>query len=64
MADVDFKIPETRGGTHRTRYYGHLEDITEEVIKLAYKAREKSGHSMHDWLDEIIKDSALKELRK
>ena len=64
VADVDFKIPGARGGTHRTRYYGHLEGITEEVIELAYKAREKSGHSMHDWLDEIIKDAALKELRK
>jgi len=63
-ANIDFKIPGVRGGTHRSRYYGHSEGITKEALELAFKAREKSGESMHDWLDTTIKNAALKELDK
>ena len=34
-ADFDFEIPGVRGGTHRTRYYGHLEGVDNETLKLA-----------------------------
>lgn len=61
-ADFDFEIPGVRGGTHRTRYYGHTEGITPESIELAKQARNKSGKSMHSWLDDVIKNAALKEL--
>ncbi len=61
-ANFDFEIPGIRGGTHRTRYYGHLEGVSEEAIKLAHKAREKSGKSLHKWLDDVIKKSAKKEI--
>jgi ubiquinone/menaquinone biosynthesis C-methylase UbiE len=61
-ADIDFEIPGIRGGTHRTRYYGHMEGVSPEAITLATKAREKSGESMHKWLDNAVKTAALKEL--
>jgi hypothetical protein len=55
-------IPSERGGNHWTRYYGNLEGITDETKDLARRAREKSGKSMHQWLDDIIKDAAKGEL--
>lgn len=61
-ANIDFEIPGVRGGTHRTRYYGHIEGVTPEAVELARAAREKSGKSMHLWLDEMIKREAKKEL--
>jgi len=61
-ANFDFEIPGARGGTHRTRYYGHLEGFTPEAIELAKKAREKSGKSMHKWLCDAVVNAASKEL--
>lgn len=61
-ANYHIPIPSERGGTHWTRYYGNLEGVSDEVKKLAYKAREKSGKSMHDWLEDAIKKAAEKEL--
>ncbi|WP_191092592.1 class I SAM-dependent methyltransferase [Francisella sp. SYW-9] len=61
-ANFDFEIPGIRGGTHKTRYYGQLEGVTEETKKLAWQAREKAGLSMHKWLDDIVKKEALKVL--
>lgn len=63
-ADFDFPIPGVRGGTHRTRYYGHLEGITPEAKKLAYEARARTGKSMHDWLDDVVREAALRDLGK
>ena len=45
-ADFDFAIPGQRGGTHRTRYYGQLEGVSQEAVELAKRATEKSGKSM------------------
>lgn len=61
-ANFDFEIPGVRGGTHKTRYYGQLEGITEETRYLAWKAREKTGLSMHQWLDDLVKKEALRIL--
>ena len=61
-ANFDFEIPGIRGGTHKTRYYGQLEGVTEETKELAWKAVEKSGKSMHKWLDELVKNEAKKVL--
>jgi ubiquinone/menaquinone biosynthesis C-methylase UbiE len=61
-ADFDFAIPGPRGGTHRTRYHGHLEGVAPEVKALAQKARAKSGRSMHDWLNETVRRAARAEL--
>lgn len=62
QANIDFKIPGIRGGTHRTRYYGQIEGVTQETIDLVQRARKKSGKSIHDWLDNTLKDAARKEL--
>jgi ubiquinone/menaquinone biosynthesis C-methylase UbiE len=61
-ADFDFAIPGPRGGTHRTRYHGHLEGVASDVKLLARKARAKSGKSMHDWLNEAVRRAARAEL--
>ena len=61
-ANFDFEIPGVRGGTHKTRFYGNLEGVSEETKLAAIKAREKLGISMHNWLDELIKREAQKIL--
>ena len=61
-ADFDFPIPGVRGGTHRTRYYGQLEGVTPEAKRLAYEARAKTGKSMHQWLDEVVRQAALRDI--
>jgi ubiquinone/menaquinone biosynthesis C-methylase UbiE len=61
-ADFDFVIPGTRGGTHRTRYLGQLEGVKLETKDLAYKALEKLGLSMHDWLDDLVQREARRVL--
>lgn len=63
-ANFDFEISGPRGGTHRTRYFGQLEGVTEETKKLALEAQPKTGKSMHKWLDEIVKIEALKLLQR
>lgn len=62
QANLDFEIPGARGGTHRTRYYGHLEGITPEAVRLAHSARAKTGMSMHAWLDQVVRDAAKRVL--
>jgi hypothetical protein len=62
-ADLDFEIPGPKGGTHRTRYYGHIEGVSQEAREMATLARKVSGKSMHRWLDDAIKAAAQKELK-
>src|SRR6267378_998028 len=61
-ADFDLAIPGKRGGTLRTRYYGKLEGVDPATHELAHRAREKSGKSMHQWLDDVVRNAAKKEL--
>jgi ubiquinone/menaquinone biosynthesis C-methylase UbiE len=61
-ANFDFEIPGVRGGTHKTRYYGQLEGVSREVRELAWKAQEKLGMSMHEWLDELVRKESEKVL--
>ncbi len=61
-ADYHIPIPSERGGSHWSRYYGNLEGISDEGKKLAHEARVKTGKSMHDWLDEVVKKAAKKDL--
>lgn len=58
--NFDMELPGHRGGTFNSRYYGKLEGVTEETKKLAIKAREKLGISMHQWLNELIKKESEK----
>jgi ubiquinone/menaquinone biosynthesis C-methylase UbiE len=60
MGNYHIPIPSEKGGTYWTRYYGKLEGVSDEVKKLAHAARQKSGKSMHDWLEEAIKEAAKK----
>jgi ubiquinone/menaquinone biosynthesis C-methylase UbiE len=61
-ADFDFPIPGVRGGTHRTRYYGQLEGVTPEAKRLAQQARAKTGKSMHQWLDDVVRQAAMRDI--
>jgi ubiquinone/menaquinone biosynthesis C-methylase UbiE/uncharacterized protein YbaR (Trm112 family) len=51
-----------RGGTMRTRYYGQLEGVTVETKELAWKAAERRGISMHEWLDRLVRAAAERDL--
>jgi ubiquinone/menaquinone biosynthesis C-methylase UbiE len=61
-ADFDFPIPGVRGGSHRTRLYGQLEGVTPEAKRLAYEARAKTGKSMHQWLDDVVRQAAMRDI--
>ena len=61
-ADFDLEVPGKRGGTLRTRYYGKLEGVTPETKQLAFRAAEKSRKSMHQWLDDVVRNAANKDL--
>ena len=63
-ANLDFEIPGPRGGTHRTRYYGHMEGVTPDVKRLATKAARASGKSLHQWLCDAVNSAAKKDLGK
>jgi len=60
--NFDIEIPGIRGGTLRTRYFGQLESVTPETKRLIARAREKRGISMHQWLEEVNQQAALKDL--
>lgn len=61
-ADLDFAIPGVRGGTHRTRFNGQLEGVTPEARRLAYEARAKTGKSMHQWLEDVVREAAKRDI--
>jgi ubiquinone/menaquinone biosynthesis C-methylase UbiE len=61
-ADFDFEIPGPRGGTYRTRHLGQLEGVTSETKALAERAAERSGHSMHRWLDDVVRSAAEEQI--
>lgn len=63
LGNFSIELPGPRGGTFLTRYFGKIEGVTPETKALAQKAREKSGKSMHKWLDEAIRQAAQKELK-
>lgn len=63
-ANFDFQIPGNRGGTHRTRFHGMLEGVSEETKTLAYAARKKTGKSMHMWLNDVLQDAAKRDLEQ
>jgi ubiquinone/menaquinone biosynthesis C-methylase UbiE/uncharacterized protein YbaR (Trm112 family) len=47
-----------RGGTMRTRYFGVLEGVTVEAKAMAREAAARSGLSVHEWLDRLIRAEA------
>jgi ubiquinone/menaquinone biosynthesis C-methylase UbiE len=53
--DLDLPIPGKRGGSYRSRYFGVLEGVSVETKERALKAAERSGLSVHDWLDQLLR---------
>ena len=53
-ADIDFKIPGLRGGSHRTRFYGQLEGVSSDAKEKIYSYARKSGKSVHTVLEHLI----------
>jgi SAM-dependent methyltransferase len=62
VPDYYMMIPSARGGSHWTRFYGNLEGVSDEAKKLAQEARKKTGKSMHDWLDDVVRTAAQNDL--
>jgi ubiquinone/menaquinone biosynthesis C-methylase UbiE len=47
-----------RGGTMRSRYFGVLEGVSVEAKALAKQAAARTGVSVHEWLDRLVKTEA------
>lgn len=43
-----------RGGSMRTRYYGQLEGVSEELRRFVIEDAARSGISVHAWLEKVI----------
>ena len=54
--DIDVPHKGIRGGSMRTRYFGQLEGVTEEMKKFVFEDAKQRGISVHDWLEEVIKE--------
>jgi hypothetical protein len=62
--NLDLPILGSRGGTHRTRYYGRLEGVTIEAKEMADRAARQLGMSRHEWLERAVRAAATRDLRK
>ncbi len=62
--DFDYEIEGVRGGTLRTRLEGELEGVTKEAKEMAFKAAKAKGLTLHKWLDTLVKEAAVKDLKK
>jgi len=51
-----------RGGTMRSRYFGQLEGVTVEAKAMVREAAARSGLSVHEWLDQLVKRQAATDL--
>jgi ubiquinone/menaquinone biosynthesis C-methylase UbiE len=51
-----------RGGTMRSRYYGVMEGVTPEAKELARQAAARTGVSVHEWLDRLVRSQATQDL--
>jgi hypothetical protein len=54
--NIDVPNKGRRGGSMRTRYFGQLEGVTEEIKKFVLDDAAKKGISVHDWLEQAIKE--------
>lgn len=62
--NLDLPILGARGGTHRTRYYGKLEGVTVEAKEMADRAARQLGLSRHEWLDQVVRAAASRDLEE
>jgi ubiquinone/menaquinone biosynthesis C-methylase UbiE len=61
--NIDLPHQGWRGGTMRSRYFGVLEGVTVEAKALAKQAAAKSGVSIHEWVDKLVKAQAAAVLK-
>ncbi len=62
-ANFDLMHKSPRGGSCNTRYFGQLEGVTPEAKALAWDAAQHSGKSMHEWLENTVRQAAQLELK-
>lgn len=60
--DLDLPHKGWRGGTMRSRYFGRLEGVTPDAKALAREAAARTGVSVHEWLDRLVKTQAEQDL--
>jgi ubiquinone/menaquinone biosynthesis C-methylase UbiE len=51
-----------RGGSMRSRYFGVMEGVTPEAKELASQAAARTGLSIHEWLDRLVRRQAVQDL--
>lgn len=51
-----------RGGSMRTRYFGVMEGVNPETKALAQKAAASTGKSIHQWLDDLVREQAARDI--
>jgi ubiquinone/menaquinone biosynthesis C-methylase UbiE len=51
-----------RGGSMRSRYFGVMEGVTPEAKELARQAAARTGVSVHEWLDRLVRAQASRDL--
>ena len=56
--NLDLKHQGWRGGSMRSRYFGVMEGVSPEAKELAKQAAARSGVSIHDWLDRLVRHQA------
>lgn len=54
--NIDVPHKGLRGGTMRTRYFGHLEGVSEESKEFVIKEAKDKGISIHVWLEQVINE--------
>jgi hypothetical protein len=54
--NIDVHHKGLRGGSMRTRYFGQLEGVTEESKKFVLEDAKRRGISVHDWLEQVIRN--------
>lgn len=60
--NYDLLIPGKRGGTINSRFYGHLGSVSPETKKIFEEVVSKVELSKYEWLNEVIKAKARKDL--
>lgn len=61
VGNFDLILPGHRGGSFKTRYFGKLEGVSDEVKILYEQAATKSGASLQQWLEAAIREKAEKD---
>ena len=55
--DLDVQFPGWRGGSHRTRYFGHLEGVSPELRETVVKRAAAEDMSISAWLEKTLRQA-------